>query len=200
MENINKKVFIGVLLAVVLSVVLNEDLFAQSERKTIRIACVEYPPFTLKDGTGASVDMLTELFDKMGYAITIMVYPLGRVIRLVNEGKIEAARLFPQTDPEVTVAIPIQYSSVVFMYKKSRFPEGFKFNSFSELRGFKIGALSNSNWSIKLFQEIAGLKLDFAPSNKMNIRKLYRGRIDLLPIIHLTALSLMESFFPDKKE
>ena len=200
MGRIKERIFISLLLAVGLNVILNEDLFAQSERKSIRIACVEYPPFTFKDGTGSSADMLVEIFDKMGYDITVVVKPLGRAIRLVNEGRIEAARLFPQTDPKVTVAIPIQYSSAVFMYKKSRFPDGLKFSSFSELRDLKIGALSNSNWSIELFQKSAGLNLDFAPDSEMNIRKLYAERIDLLPIIHITALSLMESFFPDRKE
>jgi len=166
-----------------MSAVMIQNSFAEPERKAIRIACVEYPPFTLKDGTGASADMLNELFDKMGYNISIEVYPLGRVISMVNKGEIEAARLFPQTDPKVTVAIPIQYSSAVFVYKKSMFPSGINFKTLSDLQQYRIGALSNSKWTVKLLEEGAGLQLDFAPGNDLNLKKIYLERIHLLPLI-----------------
>lgn len=201
MKCIKKTVLIAILLAVGVCIVLSEDLLAQSERrKTIRIATVEYPPSFRKNGTGVAADMLTELLDKMGYDIAIELYPLGRAINMVNRGEIASVFLFPQTDPEVTVSIPIYYSSTVFVYKKSRFPDGVTFNTLSELRDYKIGALTNSEWSIKLLQEGAGLKLDFAPGNDMNMKKLYAERIDLLPLSHTIALSLIESVFPDKKE
>ena len=201
MKCIKKTVLIAILLAVGVCIVLSEDLLAQSERrKTIRIATVEYPPSFRKNGTGVAADMLTELLDKMGYDIAIELYPLGRAINMVNRGEIASVFLFPQTDPEVTVSIPIYYSSTVFVYKKSRFPDGVTFNTLSELRDCKIGALTNSEWSIKLLQEGAGLKLDFAPGNDMNMKKLYAERIDLLPLSHTIALSLIESVFPDKKE
>ncbi len=201
MKRIRTTVVIGLLLAVSLSIVLSEDLFAGSERKTIRIATVEYPPSFSKDGTGTAADMLAELFDKMGYDIAIKIYPLGRVSRMVNDGDIECAFLFPQTDdPEATVTIPLYYSSMVFVYKKSRFPDGVIFNTLSDLGGYKIGALTNSKWTIKLLQEGAGLKLDFAPGNDLNMKKLYGERIDLLPLSHIIAKSLTESVFPDRKE
>jgi len=200
MKSTKKRLLIGVFFIVSLNAVLSEKLFAQSERKTIRIAGVEYPPVFFKDGTGAATDMLTELLDKMGYDISIKLYPLGRAIGMVNDGSIESAFLFPQTDPEVTVAIPICYSSTVFLYKKSRFPDGVAYNTLSDLRGYKIGALANSKWSIKILQEGAGLKLDFASSNDFNVKKLYAGRIDLLPLAHITGLPSIESVFPDRKE
>ncbi|MGE0086653.1 MAG: substrate-binding periplasmic protein [Desulfococcaceae bacterium] len=200
MKRIKKTVVIGLLLVVSVSIALSEDLFAGSERKTIRIATVEYPPSFLKDGTGTAADMLTELFDKMGYDIAIKIYPLGRAMQMVNNGDIECAFLFPQTSPEATVTIPIYYSSMVFVYKKSRFPDGVSFNTLSGLGDYRIGALTNSKWTIKLLQEGAGLKLDFAPGNDLNIKKLDAERIDLLPLSHMIAMSLIESVFPDKKE
>lgn len=200
MKRIKKIILIGVLFTVSLSALLSGDLFAQSERKTISIATVEYPPSFFKDGTGAAADMLTELLDKMGYDITIKLYPLGRSMKMVNDGEIESAFLFPQTDPEVTVPIPIYYSSTVFIYKKSRFRDGVKYSKLSDLKGYKIGALTNSKWTIKLLQENAGLNLDFAPENETNMKKLDAERIDLLPLAHITALSLIESVFPDRKE
>ena len=200
MKRIKKTFLIGIILTVSLSIVLSEDLFALSERKTIKIATVEYPPSFLKNGTGVAADMLTELFDKMGYDIAIKIYPLGRTIHMVNNGDIECAFLFPQTDPKVTVPIPLYYSSTVFVYKKSRFPDGVSYNTLSDLGGYRIGALSNSKWFIKLLQEGAGLKLDFAPGNDLNMKMLYAERIDLLPLTHMIAQSLIESVLPDKKE
>jgi polar amino acid transport system substrate-binding protein len=200
MKRIKKALLIGILLAVSVSNVLSEDLFALSERKTIRIATVEYPPSFLKDGTGVAADMLTDLFEKMGYDIAIKIYPLGRTIHMVNEGDIECVFLFPQTDPEVTVPITIYYSSTVFVYKKSRFPDGVSYDTLSDLEGNRIGALTNSKWSVKLLQEGAGLKLEFSPGNEMNMKKLYAERIDLLPLTHMIAQSLIESILPDKKE
>lgn len=200
MKRIKKTVLIGVLLIVSVSIVLSGELFALSERKTLRIATVEYPPSFHEDGTGAGADMLTELFNKMGYDVAITIYPLGRVMNMVNKGEIECAFLFPQTDPKTTVTIPLYYSSMVFAYKKSKFSNGVSFNKLSDLKDYKIGALTNSKWTIKLLQEGAGLNLDFAPGNNMNIKKLYGERIDLLPLSHIAAMSVIESVFHDKKE
>ncbi len=200
MKRTQKTVLIGLLLVASVSLVLSEVVFAQSEKKTIRIATVEYPPSFHKDGTGAAADMLTELFDHMGYDIAIQIYPLGRVRQMVNDGDIECAFLFPQTDPKATVPIPVYYSSMVFVYKQSRFSDGVRFNTLSDLGGYRIGALTNSSWSIKLLQEGAGLKLDFATDNDMNMKKLNLERIDLLPLNHIVAMSLIESVFPDQKE
>ena len=200
MERVKNGVRIGLLLAVCLSVIWTEDVFAGSERKTIRIASLEHSPVFFKNGTGAGTDMLTELLDKMGYDIVIELYPLGRAINMVNAGEIECAFLYPQTDLTVTVPITIYYSAINFVYKKSRFPDGVSYNELSDLRSYKIGALTNSKWSIKLLQEGAGLKLDFAPTYEQNIRKLYAERIDFLPLVDVTFLPLLESVFPDKIE
>ena len=200
MKRIKKILLIGMLLTGSIVTAQNQDAFAQSERKTIQIATVEYPPSFLKDGTGVAANMLIELFDKMGYNILIRIYPLGRAIHMVNRGDIECAFLFPQTNLEVTVPIPLYYSSMVFVYKKSRFPNGVNYNTLSDLRGYKIGALANSKWSKKLLQNGAGLWLEFTHGNDMNMKKLYADRIDLLPLTHMVAQSTIESVFPHKKE
>lgn len=119
---------------------------------------------------------------------------------MVNTGKIECAFSYPQTDPNVTVPITIYYSGINFLYKKSRFPGGVNFTKLSELKDYKIGALTGSKWSKKLFQKDAGLKLDFAPTYELNIKKLYAERIDLLPLVDVTALPLLESVYPEIKE
>lgn len=200
MQPIKKTVFFGLLLVISVSIVLKENLFAMTTRKTIMIATVEYPPSFHKDGTGIAANMLTELFDKIGYDIEIKIYPLGRAIHMVNGGDIECAFLFLQTDKKSTISIPIYYSSMVFLYKKSRFQNGLNFNTLSDLKKYNIGALANSNFTIKLLQENAGLKLDFARSNNINLKKLDEGRIDLLPLSHLIAISSIESVFPGRKE
>ena len=69
---------------------------------------------------------------------------------MVSSGEIECAFLFPQTDPETTVAMTIYYSGIVFAYKKSRVPGGVAFNSLSDLKKYKIGAHANSGFSVKL--------------------------------------------------
>lgn len=200
MKILYKIILVSLVLAIGSSTIPIIETSAQTDRKTIHIATVEYPPAFFKDGTGIAADMLTEVLDKMGYDISINIYPLGRTIQMVNNGSVECAFLFPQTDPKTTVSIPLYYSATVFVYKKSRFPNGVSYDSLSDLKEYKIGSLTNSKWFTKLLQENAGLKLDFAPANDINLKKLYAGRIDLLPLSHLIANSLIESVFPDQKE
>jgi polar amino acid transport system substrate-binding protein len=127
-------------------------------------------------------------------------YPLARAISMVNSGRIQAALLFPQTDPQTTVKIPIYYSAHVFMFKESRFPGGLRYDKLSELKGYTIGALRGSGYSKKLLEEGAGLKLDYATSAVLNLKKLERDRIDLFNLLDIVAIQLLESVFPGRKE
>nr|WP_320189880.1 transporter substrate-binding domain-containing protein [uncultured Desulfobacter sp.] len=197
---VHKMLLIGILFTVCLNIIPGEDSYAGAGRKTIRIASLEHPPVFFKDGTGAGTDMLTELLDAMGYDASIKLYPLGRAINMVNSGHIESAFLYPQTDPKVTVPLTIYYSAINFVYKKSRFPGGVNYTTLSDLNVYKIGALTNSNWSVKLLQKGAGLKLDFAPNYEMNLKQLYTERIDLLPLVDIAFMPLLESVFPNKKK
>jgi ABC-type amino acid transport substrate-binding protein len=145
--------------------------------------------------------MLAELFDRMGYDIKIEIYPFARAIKMVNDGERQAIFCFPgQTDPRVTVAtIPLYYASNVFIYKKSRFPEGVNFKTLSDLKGYKAGNLIGSQRWTKLLEE-AGLKVTHVSSDEFNLRKLDAERIDFVPAIYLTARALLELHFPGRED
>jgi polar amino acid transport system substrate-binding protein len=167
------------------------------ERKTITFADLVYPPFFFDDGTGATPDMLTAIFDQMGYDVIVEVYPFARAIAMVNAGQRQAILCFPgQTDPERTVASkPLFYSSNVFIYKKSQFPDGISFQTLSDLAGYRVGNLIGSTRFERLFEE-HGLVVDLASSDTFNLKKLDSGRVDLVMTVHLMGRALLESTFP----
>lgn len=198
-KGFHPRVRIALLLAAGLGGAWSTEVLAQPKRETIALAAVDYPPFVFKDGTGAGVDMVKEVLRESGYEVAIQTYPLGRAISMVNKGEVQAAFLFPQTDPELTVAIPLYYAGLVFAFKRARFPKGVRFTALSELQGYRIGALVGSQWSIKHLQEEAGLDLDFAQSNDMNVKKLYVERVDLVVLVDLTARAVLESVFQAKR-
>lgn len=201
MKSVLTIVFIATVIVLSQNMIFGDVLIAQSQRKTVTFADLVYPPFFFKDGTGSAVNMLTELFDRMGYDVKIEVYPFARAIKMVNDGERQAIFCFPgQTDPRVTVAtVPLYYASNVFIYKKSRFPEGVNFKTLSDLRGYNAGNLIGSHRWTKLF-EGAGLKVAHVSSDEFNMKKLDAERIDVVPAIYLTARALLELYFPGRED
>jgi polar amino acid transport system substrate-binding protein len=200
MKCFRKREIIALVFVASLGFVLCGPESAHAGKRTISIGGVFYPPFFFEDGSGAATDMLNEALGKIGYSANIMLFPLARAIVMVNSGNIQAAFLFPQTDPQTTVKIPIYYAAHIFLFKKSRFPRGLHYNKLSDLKDYIIGAHIGSGYSKRILQEGAGLQLDYAPDIEMNLKKLAAQRIDLFAIFDITAHALLVSIFPDRTE
>ncbi len=145
----------------------------------------EYPPFNMSgaDGvaTGAAVDTLTAIFERMGSSKTakdIQVLPWARGYREVQNTPNTCLFLMTLTDerkPMFKWVGPVVVNTFDAIALKSK---GLKIASAEELVGLKAGVIRDDVGDA--LAQKAGIKqIERVPSNDQNIKKLNEGRIDI---------------------
>ena len=82
-------------------------------------------------------------------------------------------------------------------YKKKKTQIFFK--KLSDLSPYRIGVV-RGYVNTKEFDQAKFLIKDFAKSDKANLKKLLKGRLDLIIVDHVTAQFILNSSFPNEKE
>ncbi|WP_084407453.1 substrate-binding periplasmic protein [Maridesulfovibrio bastinii] len=147
-----------------------------------------YPPYSYKED-GRPVGIYTEIMQKIfsemhGYDITIKPMPWKRGLKYIESGKgfaIYPPYKYPDKRPYFGIySEPILNEQVVLICrnqihtkKRIRWPEDFEDVTIGINRGFVMGGKKFLAAKAK-----NRIKIDEADSNKMNIIKLLRGRID----------------------
>ena len=145
----------------------------------------DYPPFNMAgaDGvaTGAAVDTLTTIFERMGAAKTakdIQVLPWARGYREVQSTPNTCLFLMTLTDerkPLFKWVGPVVVNTFDAIALKSK---GMKIASAEELVNLKAGVIRDDVGDA--LAQKAGIKqIERVPSNDQNIKKLNEGRIDI---------------------
>jgi len=145
----------------------------------------DYPPFNMAgaDGvaTGAAVDTLTTIFERMGAAKTakdIQVLPWARGYREVQSTPNTCLFLMTLTDerkPLFKWVGPVVVNTFDAIALKSK---GMKIASAEELVNLKAGVIRDDVGDA--LAQKAGIKqIERVPSNDQNIKKLTEGRIDI---------------------
>lgn len=167
--------------------------------KDIVIMTGEWKPYVSAtlDGYGFTAEVVSQAFLAVGIRPTIKIAPWTRCESMVKNGKAFAA--FPYTKNELRVVFanfsePIAVSRTVFFYRKDKLGE-FDFTHLNNLKSFLLGGTRGYYYE-PMFKK-AGLLVDYADDEATSFRKLYRGRIDLLPVNELVGWELVRKLFPD---
>lgn len=145
----------------------------------------DYPPFNMAgaDGTatGASVEVLVGIFEKLGATKTvkdIQVLPWARGYREVQNTPNTCLFLMTFTDerkPLFKWVGPLAPTKVGVLALKSK---GLKINSVADLADLKAGVVRDDIGD-ELAQQAGIKQIERVPSNDQNIKKLNEGRIDI---------------------
>jgi polar amino acid transport system substrate-binding protein len=160
--------------------------------ETLPLITLEYPPWNYKDRvtgepTGSSVEIVTEIFRRMGYEVKIDIKPWKRGQKEAAEGKYAGIFTFsknPERERYFYYAEPIStVSAEVFFKRKDR---DITFETLEDLKGkgLQMGTVDGYNQS-DIFknavkegyfetQPLASDNPDF-----QNLMKIKKGRIDL---------------------
>lgn len=155
--------------------------------EVIRITTGDFPPWTsekLKHG-GFTNHVISEAFALEGYTVEFTFYPWKRAYDAAKEGeKFQATSYWYPSErrrEDFYYSDPLQEDAIVFFHLKSNpLPH---WETLEDLRGRHIGATEGFTYTDEFWAASAAgvLNIEVAISDKINFRKLLKGRIDLFP-------------------
>lgn len=157
---------------------------AGAQAETYKLSSLEWPPFTgpaLPQG-GASAAVVRAAFAEAGAEVEIVFAPWQRAVALAEEGMEGVSALFPEyqraDSPRSTCSASIGSSPLGFAENVGA---PVTWETLDDLKGLRIGAVDGYANTVAFDQMMAdgALKVDLAPDDTSNLRKVSAGRIQL---------------------
>lgn len=175
---------------------------------TVEISTIEYPSLfqskpTPGVGYGAARDLTDAAFHRVGMATRYTFLPMVRSVESVMNRRFDAnlgsANWFVQSGHfDQVVSETLLYINFKLFYRKSRFPKGVGFDTFSDLNDYRIGNVRGSS-TTPVVKRLA-LKIDWISSLELNFRKLMAGRVDFAISGELAGWDQLEKLFPGQRD
>jgi len=151
----------------------------------------ELPPYSIKKGgapSGAAVDIVSELFKRVGIQFTVKIVPWQRAYN----GAVEGANtcVFPMQRNQEREAL-FQWVSPVLITQNGFYTldsSSHKIRTIDDVKGLKIGSYRGS--AVAEYLTNNGYKVDVLPKDAPNLQKLSAGRIDVWAADTLVASHL----------
>lgn len=152
----------------------------------LKLTTLEWPPYVKADGSGTSTDAVIAAFAKAGAKVEIKVFPWSRAVNLAKSDPAWIG-VYPEYYAE---AEDVEKGGSRCYYSKSfgNSPLGFAqkadkpiaWSSHDDLKPYTIGVVEGYRNEDKFDAMVASgdIKVDAAPSDAVNIRKVAGGRID----------------------
>ncbi|WP_431685636.1 substrate-binding periplasmic protein [Hahella sp. NBU794] len=168
------------LLATILS------LSASGADKTVTLTNGEWSPYTsetLRHG-GVFTHIVTEAFALSEYKVEYQYHPWKRSYQLAQEGKADGSLTWaptPERERDFIFSDAVTYNKKVIFHLKSF---DFDWKNIDDLVGLRIGGTDGYTYG-EAFDNAARagrISVEYVVSDKLNIRKLLAGRIQIFPM------------------
>lgn len=187
------------LLILALFLWLSLPAFAQS--KEVNLTAIDYQPFTgenLKNG-GFLSEVTTEAFKREGYTVKFFYRPWARGIKESKQGDWDGMTgLWYRKDREkwFIFSPPLASNEITFVKRKNT---QYEFKGYKDLikQNLKIGVVRGYANPPKFDKVIDQLNISVAREDILNLRKLGKGRIDLVVIDKLVGKYLIATKMPE---
>ncbi len=153
-------------------------------KDTVTIVSTNYPPHIWKeDGEvrGLRVELLTELFDRMGYHYIPRIVPWKRAIAMVKTGQVEGiGSVWYRPERESFLHYPKFTFSVEILgiYQPTGAPT-IRYQSLEDFQGMKLGIVLGFAYPEE-FLESKLFRREEVRSDEQNLLKLSRQRVDVV--------------------
>lgn len=167
----------------------------------ISLATLNWAPYVGEElkGFGFTTEIVTRVFAHAGYDTNIAFMPWARVLLHMSRGDYDAmypaygseqrSRIYALTDPFA--------QSPLVLYKRKQ--DAISYTRLRDLEGYRIGVVRGYVNS-PAFDAATYLEKEPTTSDESNLRKLFRGRIDLAVIDLYTSQHLLETRIPQARE
>jgi polar amino acid transport system substrate-binding protein len=183
----------------------NANLIEQKDTnkkiKKIKIATAEYLPYISEDldGYGFNSEIVTEAFKVKGYEVEYVFENWSRTIESTRSGNVFGSFPWGKTEERLeefiwSDTILIAEDVIWYMEGTDNIPEDF--DGFDSIRNLKSGGVLSYS-CIDLY-DANNVPIEKAPSEKEALKKLYNGRVDIMPGTKLTTLCLIKELYPNE--
>ncbi|GAB6162114.1 transporter substrate-binding domain-containing protein [Desulfothermus naphthae] len=174
-------------------------IFARSlSTQKILLLTLNWSPYVGEEfpNNGSVYLLVKKAFEKMGYLVEIEFKPWNRVIAIARKGKVDA--FFPvyyskERTKYFYMSNPVFGGPIVFLTRRE-YP--ITHRNIEALKTYRIG-LVKGYVNTEEIDQANFLKKDFAPNDLINIKKLIKGRVDLIVIDKYVAYYLIKKYFPN---
>ena len=162
-----------------------------------------YEPYVIEEGsiiTGIFPDIVKAVFHELNIQAEFRIQPWQRGETTVKSG--EAFATFPYLTTELR-AEDFNFSDPVicffpkFYYKKERFPNGFSWENLTDFQQYTIGGIRGYWYKESL--QAADLNVQYVTTDRQNILKLMKERIDFTLLPELVGRILIQKVYPHQR-
>lgn len=169
----------------------------------VKLATGEWAPFVSKkmEGHGFTAEIVQHALLAAGIEPEMEFFPWARCEQSMQSGDAKAAFPYARTAEREGMYVysePIAVSRNVLFFLPEKMGQDFDFTSLETLKDYKIGGV-RGNYYEKTFKE-AGVTVDYASSAESSVKKLYLGRVDVMPENELVGWQLIKTTYPDEQD
>lgn len=170
---------------------------AQAAERTLNIAATEWPPFYGKDlkNNGFMTEIVREAFKRADHEVTIKFLPWKRALEGTKSGKHDGLyTVYYRKEREewFVFSNPLPANVWGFYRRKG---SNISFDKFEDLKPYTIGVVRG--YVVPPGFEEAKLKTALAKDDEENLRKLHKGRLDLVLTDKIVAKYIIDTKIPD---
>ena len=133
---------------------------------------------------GITVDILGEIFRRLGVKLDIELYPWKRVLKMAEMGRADGVTFLLYNDERNRY---LAFSDVVMQSRETFFFRpaavgSFEWSDFADLKPYTIGLVDSYVYGGDFLEVVKkyGLEVEYAQSSEENMTKLNGGRVDLV--------------------
>lgn len=178
---------------------LAASLFAaNAAAEKIHFVTVDYPPYYGSElpGGGPITELVTEAYKRVGHDVEVDYMPWARAMRQALAGSADGllgAWYSEEREKSFIYSDPLPGNEVVLFKRKGAKPE--TFTSYADLQPYRLGVVRGYRNPPEF--EAADLKTEVANSDKLNLTKLAKGRIDLVLVDKALANYIIRKELPE---
>lgn len=157
-----------------------------------------WPPWTLGDygkpEGGIAINLTRSIFGKLQKDVEFQLYPWKRVLRMVESGQADGIMMIqhePSKEKYLAFSDMLFESRSLVYYRHDRL-KAFSWNNYSDFKELTIGLIPRYDYG-SLNQSInkLGLRVEYARTPKINMHRLFAGRVDLVICDEAVANSIL---------
>lgn len=170
-----------------------------ADSRFVRLVDSPYPPYIVgnygQNPTGSYVELVSELFRRLGMPVEIEIMPWKRAVREARLGRADALMIvFKSREREayLTYTDEVFTTREILLFDADRLGP-FIWDDFADLKGYCVGLVSDYSYLPNVVRAVEqhNLRVEYASDSRTNMLKLVAGRIDFVVEEEQVARSLL---------
>jgi polar amino acid transport system substrate-binding protein len=181
-------------LVIALMIVCSPAIAAE---RTLNIVAYDYPPYFSKDleNGGFMAEIIVEAFKRSGHDVEILFLPWKRALEGIKNGKHDGLFTIwyrPEREEWFIYSDPLPANQLGFYKRKD---QNFSFETIEDLKPYTIGV--GRGYALPPGFEEASLKISEVKDDEVSLRKLHKGRVDLVLTDKILGKYIIDTRIPE---